>query len=581
MGMFAGQVLGGVRTLSTGQSGRPRDYIIALLAATLALLVRAALDPFLQSDHAFVLSLMAVVFVSWQCGFGPAVLTLLVSMTGTVYFFVEYRETFVIASRSDQLAIGLFIFCGIGSAALGHSKRLAHQRAEAALAEALEQRAGLEAEVARRRVVESALRQREVELQESAARFRLLTEAVPQIVWNADPDGRASYWNSRWREYTGRPTEDARDRAWLAAVHPHDADRVGAAWDMAVIQGADRFAQELRLRGADGEFRWMLAAAVPLRRADGAVDQWIGSMADIDDQKRQAETLERMVRDRTAALEQANAALRAEIAERQRAEDQVRTVAKELQRSNRELEQFAYVASHDLQEPLRKIQAFGDRLRDKHRDELGEQGRDFVDRMRASAGRMGRLIDDLLSFSRVTTQARPFARVDLNEVLAEVVEDLAARVEQTDGAVEVEPLPTLDADPIQMRQLFQNLVGNALKFHKPGEPPTVRVAGRVEDGVCRVSVADAGIGFDEKYLGRIFQVFQRLHGRDAYEGTGVGLAICRKIAERHGGTITAVSKPGEGATFTLTVPAQRPARPTAMPEPVTATESLDPPAAGA
>jgi signal transduction histidine kinase/CheY-like chemotaxis protein len=252
------------------------------------------------------------------------------------------------------------------------------------------------------------------------------------------------------------------------------------------------------------------------------------------------------------------AAVLAAAIERQAAEDKVRAVALELQRSNAELEQFAYVASHDLQEPLRKIQAFGDRLRDKHRDQLGEQGRDYVDRMLASAGRMRRLIDDLLTFSRVTTQARPFEPVDLGELVRQVVSDLEARLQQTGGRVEVGELPIVFGDPTQLRQLFQNLIGNGLKYHRPGVPPEVRVTGRVlaegGDPVCEVTVADNGIGFDEKYLDRIFQVFQRLHSRDEYEGTGIGLAICKKIVERHGGTITARSEPGQGATFVVTLP---------------------------
>jgi light-regulated signal transduction histidine kinase (bacteriophytochrome) len=233
-----------------------------------------------------------------------------------------------------------------------------------------------------------------------------------------------------------------------------------------------------------------------------------------------------------------------------------------LQRSNGELEQFAYVASHDLQEPLRKIQAFGDRLRDKFREGLPEQGRDFVDRMRASAGRMSQLIDDLLSYSRVTTHARPFTHVDLSEVLAEVIDDLSARLEQTNGKIEAGPLPAIEADAVQIRQLFQNLLANALKFHNPSQPPVVRVNGGVIDAegvpVVRVEVADNGIGFEEKYLGRIFHVFQRLHGRGEYEGTGVGLAICKKIIDRHGGMISATSQPGQGATFVVTLPVRQP-----------------------
>jgi light-regulated signal transduction histidine kinase (bacteriophytochrome) len=230
-----------------------------------------------------------------------------------------------------------------------------------------------------------------------------------------------------------------------------------------------------------------------------------------------------------------------------------------LQRSNRELEQFASVASHDLQEPLRKIQAFGDRLQEKYAPELGAQGRQYVDRMQAAAIRMRNLIDSLLKYSRVTTKAQPFAPVNLGRVAREVVSDLEGRISQTGGRVDVGKLGTIEADSMQMRQLLQNLIANALKFSRPGEAPAVSVrsrsiVGRNGSGQCEITVSDNGIGFEEEYLDRIFDVFQRLHGRQEYEGTGMGLAICRRIVERHGGSITAKSAPDKGAAFIVTLP---------------------------
>ena len=226
-----------------------------------------------------------------------------------------------------------------------------------------------------------------------------------------------------------------------------------------------------------------------------------------------------------------------------------------LQRSNRELQDFAYVASHDLQEPLRKIQAFGDRLKKKFVEVLGDDGRDYLERMQNAAGRMQTLINDLLAFSRITTKAQPFVPVSLRQVAQEVLSDLEVRIEQTGARVEVGELTTIDADPLQMRQLLQNLIGNALKFRREYAKPVIALKTHANgDGCCRLTVEDNGIGFDMKYLDRIFGMFQRLHGRDQYEGTGVGLAICRKIAERHGGQITAQSSPGQGATFIVTLP---------------------------
>jgi two-component system sensor kinase FixL len=255
---------------------------------------------------------------------------------------------------------------------------------------------------------------------------------------------------------------------------------------------------------------------------------------------------------------------------RKKAEEKMAAFAAQLERSNRELQDFASVASHDLQEPLRKIQAFGDRLRSKCQAALDETGRDYLDRMQNAASRMRSLIDDLLTFSRVSSKAQPFEPTDLGQVARDVVSDLEVRIQQSNGQVEVDNLPTIDADPLQMRQLLQNLIGNGLKFHRQEESPAIRVRARlVTDArkhhngngtpapLCEVSVEDNGIGFDMKYADRLFHVFQRLHGRGEYEGTGMGLAICRRIAERHGGSIIARATPGRGATFTVTLPVKQ------------------------
>lgn len=244
--------------------------------------------------------------------------------------------------------------------------------------------------------------------------------------------------------------------------------------------------------------------------------------------------------------------------------------SQELARSNTELQQFASVASHDLQEPLRKIQAFGNRLKTVYGDTLDQQGRDYLERMQNAAGRMQNLIDDLLTLSRITTRAQPFVLVNLAEVTQEVLSDLEVRLQQTGGCVEVGELPTIEADLVQMRQLLQNLISNALKFHQPHSSPQVKIYSQLlnqerlpVDGLagaefCQIIVEDNGIGFDEKYLDRIFNVFQRLHSRSEYEGTGMGLTICRKIAERHHGSITATSQPGYGASFMVTLPIKHP-----------------------
>ncbi len=264
-----------------------------------------------------------------------------------------------------------------------------------------------------------------------------------------------------------------------------------------------------------------------------------------------------------------------DITEIVKAREEIEKSNERLRQSNRELQDFAYVASHDLQEPLRKVQAFGDRLERKCAEALSDEGRDYIHRMRNAAGRMQNLINDLLTFSRVSSKVQPFQPVDLKKIAGEVASDLEIRIEQTGGRVEIGDLPEIDADPLQMRQLFQNLIGNALKFHREDEKPLIKIYSKeykltggsfVVEGEhvhtgggnsCEIVIEDNGIGFDEKYLDRIFTVFQRLHGRTEYEGSGIGLAVCRKIVERHGGLITASSQPGRGSQFFVTLPVKQ------------------------
>ena len=250
----------------------------------------------------------------------------------------------------------------------------------------------------------------------------------------------------------------------------------------------------------------------------------------------------------------------------------MRDYTQKLERSNRELQDFAYVASHDLQEPLRKIEAFGDRLVTRFGKDLPDDGRMFLDRMQNAAGRMRRLINDLLDYSRVTTKAKPFTRVELGEVLSGVLSDLQIRIEESGAVIKSEVLPVVDADATQMRQLLQNVLANALKFRKADVKPEINItcstdADRSGPGHrsphLRIEIRDNGIGFDNKYKEQIFTIFQRLHGRLEYEGTGVGLATVRKIVERHGGSIDADGQPGIGATFIIELPMHQAAEKTA------------------
>jgi light-regulated signal transduction histidine kinase (bacteriophytochrome) len=227
----------------------------------------------------------------------------------------------------------------------------------------------------------------------------------------------------------------------------------------------------------------------------------------------------------------------------------------ELERSNQELESFAYVASHDLQEPLHSIIAFVDRLEAMDESEVKTKGRDLLHRLQRSALRMQRLINDLLDYSRINVHKHPAKNIELKPFLAEILADLEFRLNESGGHLESGTLPRIHADPFQVRQLFQNLIANALKFRRPEAAPLIKISGReLPDGFCEITIEDNGIGFEEKYLDQIFKPFTRLNPQSAFEGSGIGLAVCRKIVQRHGGEIAAHSELGRGSRFYFTLP---------------------------
>ncbi len=259
-----------------------------------------------------------------------------------------------------------------------------------------------------------------------------------------------------------------------------------------------------------------------------------------------------------------------DVTERKLAEERLRGAMREIENANQELREFVYIASHDLQEPLRKVSTFGDRLKRHLGSALDEKGADYLARMISASERMSLLIEDLLAFSRVTTRAKPFEPVDLGAVLKEALEDLEMAVRDAGAAVSADPLPVIDADYTQMHQLFLNLIGNSIKYRRTGEPCRIAIRMVINDTerelcgkrysagkLILVAVEDNGIGFDEKYADRIFGVFQRLHGKGEYKGTGVGLAICKKIVDRHNGGIEVKSRIGEGSRFTVILPLQK------------------------
>ncbi len=406
-------------------------------------------------------------------------------------------------------------------------------------------------------VTEPFLARRKIE--ESEARFRQLADSMPQIVWTARPDGYLDYFNQQWYEYAGQDRGFG-DDGWAFMLHPEDLQRCFDTWSHSLRTG-EFYQIEFRLDNPrnPGVYRWFLTRATAIRNTDangepGAIIKWFGTCTDIDEQKRIAELLESRVAERTQELSRANQNL-----ERSNSE---------LKRSNENLQRFAYVASHDLQEPLRKIQSFGDILKAQHSSELGE-GVDYIDRMKTAASRMSMLIKDLLAFSRITTHREALAPVSLDKIITGVLADLDLIVQESGASVDITPLPIVRGDPSQLGQLFQNLLANAIKFRRIDKPLRIRIDCRTlpttelpvlikmtseASNFYEISVADNGIGFDEKYVDRIFEVFQRLHGRSQYAGTGIGLAIVQKVVEIHGGAVTASSQPGEGATFQIYLP---------------------------
>jgi PAS domain S-box-containing protein len=376
------------------------------------------------------------------------------------------------------------------------------------------------------------------ELRLNEERFRRTFDQAPIGAAIVTLDYRFERVNDALCHMTGYSKEELTSMSFIDITHPEDlesdledARRLGAGQ-------IEQYEMEKRYIRKDGKIVWVNLHARLIRDRNGEPLYFLPMIDDIS--------------------------------KRKRAEAELKLYTKQLEWSNRELQDFAFVASHDLQEPLRKIQAFGDLLKKEYGEALDEQGADYLERMQNAAGRMQALIQDLLTYSRVTTKASPFAPVDLKNLAEEVIADLEARILETGGRVEVGDLDRIEADPHQMRQLLQNLLGNALKFHGD-KSPLVAVYGRLAETPANrgrasnrsryeILVEDNGIGFDEKYLDRIFTPFQRLHGRSDYEGTGMGLAICRKIVERHGGSIAASSRPGKGSIFKVTLPLRQDAK---------------------
>jgi two-component system, LuxR family, sensor kinase FixL len=369
-----------------------------------------------------------------------------------------------------------------------------------------------------------------LENREGSDPFRLVVDSAPYGMVVSDESGRIVMVNPRAEEMFGYSADEFKQRRIEDLVPPsvrgghaclrHDFHEAPSTRAM----GAGR---DLHACRSDGTEFPVEIALTPLPGADGMLV--LSSIIDIT--------------------------------RRKRGEEDLLLYSKRLERSNAELESFASVASHDLQEPLRKIRMMGERLAVIAGDKLDAQGQDYLERMIKAGENMHLLIRDLLAFSRITMRTDAFSPIDLGVPVRAALSALEMRIEESSAEVIIDELPEVEVDEAQMRQLFQNLIGNALKFRREGVAPSVHVTGRVENregvAVAIVEVRDNGIGFDDRYNERIFQVFQRLHGKSEFEGTGIGLAICKKIVERHDGRIHARSRPGEGSVFIMEFPFAR------------------------
>lgn len=354
---------------------------------------------------------------------------------------------------------------------------------------------------------------------ESEAQHRLLSESVPQLIWTCRPDGYCDYLNTRWVEYTGVPEEQQHGDGWMNALHPDDRARARQAW-LAAVNTNEPFDVEYRIRNVDGVYRWFKARSLAFRDMSGKVVRWFGTSTDIDDQKRIEQKLARQ--------------------------------SEELARSNADLQQFAYIAAHDLREPLRTIGSFTQLLARKLPEDVKFTTRELTEHIGAGVARMDALIGGLLSYAMVSTTDRSPTLVDCEAVLRAALLDLEASVCETRGVVVCTSLPTVSGDETSLLQLFQNLIGNALKY-RGAEPPRIEISAE-NCGTCwRFRVQDNGLGIDAKYHEEIFGLFTRLHGRQ-FAGIGLGLAYCKKIVEKHHGRIWVESAVGKGSTFYFTLP---------------------------
>jgi PAS domain S-box-containing protein len=398
-------------------------------------------------------------------------------------------------------------------------------------------------------------------VKESEERFKMMANLIPLIIWTTDARGNCNFLSVRWEEVTGKSVDEGFDDRWINFIHSDDQENIRDSWKKSV-SAKKTFEAKFRYLNATGDFQVHYAHSIPRYTSTGDFAGYIGILQDISSEEVIKSSLEKIVLDRTEDLRKRNTELK-------RAEKELQDKNRELEEINNQLSSFAHIASHDLQEPLRKIQTFSDRLFQIDGHNFSEKGKELYTRMNHSSHRMRALIHDLLAYSKTNGTDETYEVVDLNLVIKDVVNELDVKIAEKKARIENFGLPQLNVIRFQFHQLFLNLVSNAIKFTKEESAPHVVIKSEIVEGsqipndsidtdgkYYHISVTDNGIGFESQYANKIFEMFHRLHGRSQYEGTGIGLAICKKIVMNHHGVITADGALNVGACFHIYLPVQ-------------------------
>ena len=379
---------------------------------------------------------------------------------------------------------------------------------------------------------------------DSEGRYKALAESLPLGIFTSTEQGTLVYLNNWMKEFSGQDIEQINQSGWKSLIHQEDLElikRKQREEGRYEILPSDKVA-EYRLKNKDGSYVWHVGSSVPVQDENNKLKYWIGYLVDIHAQKLVEETLKD-----NKALKEAHELLA-------RYQFELEDRIQELNRINFDLEQFAYVASHDLQEPLRKLLVYNDYIQRKFSAAVDEDTVYILDKMKAAAYRMRSLITDVLNFSKIRKNELVFAPTNLNLVTKNIIESLEQHIKEKNAVITMGNLPTLEASAIHITQLLENLLSNALKYTRQGVQPEIIVQGETNGNIITLHISDNGIGFEDKYAEKIFGLFQRLHNKEEFEGTGIGLAICKKIAELHNGSITGTGIPGQGSRFTISLP---------------------------